>query len=675
MAASILLPLCISLLLAFTLTSSVSDVDLVLYKIKPSLQGSQPNIVLLSWNASVPLCQWRGLKWGFSDGSPLNCSSASPSSPLWSNATLYRNPELNLVSLQLPSANLAGVLPREVGEFANLGKLYLAGNSLSGTVPVELGYSSALSDVDLSFNSLQGPLPASIWNLCSGLVSLRLHGNELSGSVPDPVPDSNCGELRFLDLGQNSFAGDFPEFVAGFRNLANLDLGGNSFSGRIPASVAALTLRKLNVSHNNFSGPLPGDFERSGFGPEVFEGNDPTLCGLPLTPCPGRNSGLSSGAIAGLLIGLMTGTVVFFSVLIGYFQRRKRSSSNPNGGDEEEDEEEKELFGETAGEQSDEGKLILFPGGEHLRLEDILNATGQVIEKSNYGTVYKAKLGDGGTIALRLLKEDCCRPRSSFLPAVKQIGKIRHENLIPLKAFYEGKRGEKLLIHDYLPSRTLCDLLHEPMPGKPALNWTRRRKIALGVARGLAHLHGLDPPMAHGNVRSKTILVDDFFRARLNELGLDRITESHVGDELVSISKAEGYKAPELQSMRKCNPRSDVYAYGIVLLEILLGRRPGGGCSRNGKEYADLPALVKGAVLEETTVDVFDGEVVKGVRNPMEDGGLIQALRLAMGCCSPVAAVRPTMEEVVRQLEENRPNNRSDLYSPAETRSGSVTPF
>lgn len=73
-------------------------------------------------------------------------------------------------------------------------------------------------------------------------------------------------------------------------------------------------------------------------------------------------------------------------------------------------------------------------------------------------------------------------------------------------------------------------------------------------------------------------------------------------------------------------------------------------------------------------MEVFDMELLKATKNPMEEG-LVQALKLAMGCCAPVASVRPTMDEVVRQLEENRPRNRSALYSPAETRSGSGTPF
>ncbi|KAL5562063.1 hypothetical protein UlMin_031810 [Ulmus minor] len=399
------------------------------------------------------------------------------------------------------------------------------------------------------------------------------------------------------------------------------------------------------------------------------------LCGLPLKTCSG-NSRLSSGAIAGLVIGLMTGTVVMASLLIGYVQNKKRKSRPESEDELEEGDDESDAGVEGGGGVvggGGEGKLILFQGGEHLTLDDVLNATGQVMEKTSYGTVYKAKLADGGTIVLRLLREGSCKDRSACLPVIKLLGRIRHENLIPLRAFYQGKRGEKLLIYDHLPHRNLHDLLHETRAGRPVLNWARRHKIALGIAKGLAYLHtGIEPPITHGNVRSKNVLVDEFFVARLTEFGLDKIMIPSVADEMVALAKTDGYKAPELQKMKKCNSRTDVYAFGILLLEILIGKKPGKS-GRNG-EFVDLPSMVKVAVLEETTMEVFDVEVLKGIRSPMEEG-LIQALKLAMGCCAPVASVRPSMDEVVKQLEENRPRNRSALYSPTETRSEIGTPF
>ncbi|XP_065876609.1 putative kinase-like protein TMKL1 isoform X2 [Euphorbia lathyris] len=663
-----ILLIAIPLTLSLSSSSSSADVVLLLGKIKASFQGNNENLLLSSWNSSVPLCQWRGLKWVFSDGSPLSCTDLS--SPQWTNLTLYKHPSLHLLSLQLPSANLTGSIPREIAEFSMLQSLYLNINSLTGTIPLELGYSSSLSDIDLSQNLITGALPASIWNLCDRLVSFKIHGNSLSGSLPEPaLPNSTCKNLQFIDLGTNNFSGIFPEFLTRFQGLKELDLSDNLFSGSIPQGLTAVNLEKLNLSHNNFSGVLPV-FGESKFGVEAFEGNDPSLCGLPLRSCTG-NSRLSSGTIAGIVIGLMTGVVVFASLLIGYMQNKKRKGAEESE-DELEDEEDEENGG-IGGNGSGEGKLILFQGGEHLTLEDVLNATGQVTEKTTYRTVYKAKLGDGGTIALRLLREGSCKDRSSCVTVIKQLGKIRHENLIPLRAFYQGKRGEKLLIYDYLPNRSLYDLLHETKAGKLVLNWARRHMIALGVARGLAYLHtGLETPITHGNVRSKNVLVDEFFVSRITEFGLDKLMVPAVADEIVAHAKADGYKAPELQRMKKCNSRTDVYAFGILLLEILIGKRPG-KTGRNG-EFVDLPAMVKVAVLEETTMEVFDMELLKGIRSPMEEG-LVQALKLAMGCCAPVPSVRPTMDEVVKQLEENRPRNRSALYSPTETRSEIGTPF
>ncbi|XP_022152028.1 putative kinase-like protein TMKL1 isoform X2 [Momordica charantia] len=553
-----------------------------------------------------------------------------------------------------------------------LQSLYLSINSLTGTIPLELGYSSSLSDIDLSTNLLAGALPPSIWNLCEKLASVRLHGNSLSGSLPEPaLPNSTCKNLEALDLGDNQISGTFPEFITRFQGLKVLDLGKNMLSGQIPQSLGQLELEKLNLSNNNFSGMLPV-FGNSKFGVEAFEGNSPGLCGVPLRSCA-VTSRLSSGAIAGLVIGLMTGTVVLASLLIGYMQNKKKKSTSESEDEIEEGEDEENGGG--IGGTGGEGKLVLFQGGEHLTLDDVLNATGQVMEKTSYGTIYKAKLADGGTIALRLLREGSCKDRNSCLSVIKQLGKIRHENLIPLRAFYQGKRGEKLLIYDYLPIRTLYHFLHESRAGKPVLNWARRHKIALCIARGLAHLHtGFEVPITHGNVRSKNVLVDDFFAARLTEFGLDKLMIPSVADEIVSVAKADGYKAPELQRMKKCNSRTDVYAFGILLLEILIGKKPGKSGRSGDHEFVDLPSMVKVAVLEETTMEVFDVEVLKGIRSPMEDG-VVQALKLAMGCCAPVASVRPSMDEVVKQLEENRPRNRSALYSPTETRSEIGTPF
>ncbi|TVU04468.1 hypothetical protein EJB05_47578, partial [Eragrostis curvula] len=630
-------------------SSSSYDIAVLLHKVKPALQGSTPNAQLATWNASTtPLCLWRGLRWSTPDGRPLRCDSAAARG----NLSLANDLEaLLLTSIRLPAAALAGRLPAELGGFSALESLYLGANSLSGPIPLELGNAPALSAVDLAGNALSGALPTSVWNLCERVTELRLHGNALGGAIPAPAgPNTTCDRLRVLDLGGNRFSGEFPSFVAAFRGLQRLDLGGNRLSGPIPDALAGIApqLKALNLSYNNFSGQLPPALADSA---ESFVGNDPALCGPPLRECVSSRTGLSSRGVAGMVIGVMAGAVVAASLCIGWAQGRWKKAA----GEEEEEED--------AGEQQEEGRLVVFEGGEHLTLEEVLNATGQVVAKASYCTVYKAKLASGGgSIELRLLRDGCCRSRVSV--EVRRMGRARHENLVALRAFYQGRRGEKLLVYDHLPrSRTLHDLLHsKDRSSEPRLmTWPRRHRIALGAARALAYLHSSSSSSfgeAHGNVRSSNVLVaDDLVVSRLAEHGVHRLLVP------AAAAKADGYKAPELHN-KSMSARTDVYAFGILLLELLTGRNPADD---------DLPALVKVAVMDETPLeDLLDADL----QLVKDHGFLLQALKLAMGCCAPVPAARPTMPEVVRNLEDIRPKNhpRSALYSPVESRSDAGTP-
>ncbi|GFZ19685.1 transmembrane kinase-like 1 [Actinidia rufa] len=247
--------------------------------------GKTKNLLLSSWNASVPLCQWRGLKWVFSNATLLLCTDLS--SPQWTNLSLSKDPSFHLLS---------GTLPTELDELSSLQSLYLSINSLSRTVPLELRYNSSLSNVNLGDNLLNG-----------------------------------------------------------FRILRLLDFANNVFSGSIPEGLGGLNLKKLNLSYNNFSGVLP-NLGESKFGEDVFEGNNPGLCGSPLRGCRG-SSGMSSGAIAGIIIGFLTRTVVLASLLIGYVQGKKKK--NMEDDEELEEEGEEDENGSSCSDGGD-GRLILL---------------------------------------------------------------------------------------------------------------------------------------------------------------------------------------------------------------------------------------------------------------------------------------------------------------------------
>ncbi|KAH9308148.1 hypothetical protein KI387_036059 [Taxus chinensis] len=623
----------------------------VLLRIKQSLQGeSSDNILLSSWNASVPLCQWRCIKWAHENGVLLDCKNNTAK-----NVTAASNPPLVVYSIELAAAGLGGTISKDIGRLSHLEKLYLGVNRLTGPIPLELGNSPRLSSLSLTGNKLNGSIPPSIWNLCGQLVDLLLDGNDLSGSIPEPAfPNVACPNLQILDFSDNHLEGPVPMFLKNFGDLQELDLSNNSLSGTVPEALARLNLSSLNLSHNNLSGFIPL-FSQS-FGNESFAGND--LCGSPLASCAEakaqKHSGLSSGAVAGIVIALMATMVVFLSLFIGLGNKKLLGREDHS-------------FNEFEDEETAEARLVLFEGGEHLTVDDVLNATGQVLGKTSYGTVYKAKLTQGVTIALRLLREGTCKDLKAFLPVVKDLGRLRHENIVPLRAFYEGDRGEKLLVYDYLFKGNLAELLHDARGGRPALSWARRHKIALGAARGLAHLHtGLETPVIHGNLKSKNVLVDEYYVAHLTDYGLDRLMTPLSAAEMMNASSLEGYKAPELLKMKKANTKTDIYNFGILLLEILIGKRPGRNDSSG--DVVDLPSIVKNAVLEESTLELFDVEILRGMRSPMDDG-LLQALQLAMGCCAPSPSVRPDIKLVIRQLEEIRPKSYSALYTPTESRS------
>lgn len=306
-------------------------------------------------------------------------------------------------------------------------------------------------------------------------------------------------------------------------------------------------------------------------------------------------------------------------------------------------------------------QLIYFQGCEQLTIEDILNASGEVLGKSSYGTVYKARLlTDGGMIALRLLRDSCIRRSDEFLEAIQELGFIRHNHLVAILAFYSGSMGEKLVVYEYIPRGNLAELLQNA--NRPAPGWAKLHRIALGAARGLAYLHtSLETPIIHGNLKSKNILIDDNYEAHLSDFGLHLLMNPASKMAMLEASASQGYKAPELLKMNKANTKTDIYSLGIILLEILTGRRPIERDSSN--QIVDLPTVVKNAVLEERISDLFDPAILGGgMKSPMDEG-LLRVLQLAMGCCAPSPSVRPDIKEVIRQLEKICPLPQSPTYS------------
>ncbi|XP_052183955.1 probable inactive receptor kinase At2g26730 [Diospyros lotus] len=519
-----------------------------------------------------------------------------------------------------------------------------------------------------------GPIPANTIGRLTQLQILSLRSNRLSGEIPSDF--SNLKLLRKLYLQNNQFSGDFPTSVTELTSLIRLDISSNNFTGTIPVAVDNLThltglflenngftgelpslgqsnLKNFNVSNNRLNGSIPASLSK--FPASAFAGNL-NLCGGPLPACSpqnpqGKKSGnLSTAAIIAISVGsavaLLLVLLIFILCLRSRRQRKPAKAPKPHDVgssavtvlDATSSSKDDLMGGSAEGERN---KLVFFEGGVYsFDLEDLLRASAEVLGKGIVGTSYKAVLEDGTTVVVKRLK-DVAVTKKEFEMHMEVLGKIKHDNVVPLRAYYFS-RDEKLLVLDFMAAGSLSALLHGSRgSGRTPLDWANRMRIALSTARGLAHLH-VSGKVVHGNIKASNILLRRGQDAGVADFGLYPLFAS-----TPPPNRAAGYRAPEVVETRKVTFKSDVYSFGVLLLELLTGKSP--SQASLGDEGIDLPRWVQSVVREEWTAEVFDAELMRydGVEEEM-----VQLLQIAMACVSTVPDQRPSMPEVLRMMEE-----------------------
>ncbi|RWW79574.1 hypothetical protein BHE74_00012146 [Ensete ventricosum] len=304
-------------------------------------------------------------------------------------------------------------------------------------------------------------------------------------------------------------------------------------------------------------------------------------------------------------------------------------------------------------EELETEELIKFAGWEDLTAHDILDAPGEVVAKSSYGTLYRACIRRSMSVALlRFVRPDCTGRIEKVLPAVQMLGSVRHPNLVPTGAMYVGPRGEKLFVHPFYASGTLAQFLRAGVA--EAHRWDIIYKLACGVARGLDHLHnGYEKAIIHGNLKSNNILLEADFQPRLSDFGLYIILNPAAALEMLEAPASQGYRAPELIKMKDASRETDIYSLGVVFLEMLTRKDPLTNKFLQSKDL-HLPTSLRILVLEHKVSDVFSSKLVEDSinQNSTNEEGLLMLFQLAMACCSLSPAIRPDIRAVIRRLED-----------------------
>nr|WIL59944.1 nodulation protein [Melilotus officinalis] len=297
------------------------------------------------------------------------------------------------------------------------------------------------------------------------------------------------------------------------------------------------------------------------------------------------------------------------------------------------------------------GLSLTLKGGT-FTYEELASATKgfaneNIIGQGGFGYVHKGILPTGKEVAVKSLKAGSGQGEREFQAEIDIISRVHHRHLVSLVG-YCVSGGQRMLVYEFVPNKTLEYHLHGK--GVPTMDWPTRMKIALGSARGLAYLHeDCSPRIIHRDIKAANVLIDDSFEAKVADFGLAKLTtdtNTHVSTRVMGTF---GYMAPEYASSGKLTEKSDVFSFGVMLLELLTGKRPLDLTNAMDESLVDWARPLLNRALEE------DGNFAELV-DPFLEGKYNhqEMIRLAACAASSIrhsAKKRSKMSQIVRALE------------------------
>ncbi|KAL6526427.1 hypothetical protein OROHE_015436 [Orobanche hederae] len=552
----------------------------------------------------------------------------------------------------LQGNGLSGVIPEEFGNMTSLSMLDLGNNKLTGEIPSSLGRLKRLTFLILNRNNLSGSIPESLSSL-PDLADLNLQGNGLSGVIPEEF--GNMTSLSTLDLENNKLTGEIPSSLGRLKRLMFLSLSRNNLSGSIPESLSSLPdLADLQLASNNLSGDIPEQLFR--ISKHNFTVNQ-LNCGVkPFPHCAsvdaGRKSKPKTSMIVGIAFSLLA--ILFLGSYLMLILWKGAEKSYKGG-----------IYVDVEGESDrrlEFGQLKRFSWGE-LQFATNNFDEGNVLGQGGFGKVYKGVLADNTKVAVKRLT-DFKSPGGdiAFQREVEMISVAIHRNLLRLIGFCTTP-AERLLVYPFMPNLSVASRLRDLKPGEPVLDWPTRKRVALGTARGLEYLHEqCNPKIIHRDVKAANVLLDEGFEAVVGDFGLAKLVDVRKTDVTTQVRGTMGHIAPEYLSTGKSSEKTDVFGFGIMLLELVTGQR--------AIDFARLEeeddVLLLDHVKKLQSVERLDAILDPNLHKDHNINEVETMIQVALLCTQPSPEDRPRMSEVVRMLAGEGLTERWEMWQHTE---------
>ncbi|XP_043694484.1 MDIS1-interacting receptor like kinase 2-like [Telopea speciosissima] len=532
-----------------------------------------------------------------------------------------------LQRLDLSSNRLIGEIPKELWRMKALSILNLSHNHLSGRLSSEFGKLSNLEYLDLSTNNLTGPIPEQLGD-CFKMIYLHLGKNRFNGSIPRQM--GNLISLQILmDLSHNQLLGEIPSEIGQLRSLETLNLSYNMLSGFIPSSLEQmLSLTSIDISYNELEGPIPKIKAFENAPREAFT-NNKALCGNASKGLPScnssmiekRNTGKKHALIICILLPILS-AMFLLSIVIGIafvFQKKAKKKIE---------------MGQT--ERTDHGNLFAICSYDgRIVHENIVEATENFddkhcIGKGGYGSVYKATLSTGQVVdvkKLHPLPEDAEKVnKKHFTNEVRALTEIRHRNIVKFYGFCSHAR-HSFLVYEYLERGSLANILGD-VERATKLDWSKR------------------------------ISVIKEYEARVSDFGIARLLMPD-SSNWTSLAGTYGYLAPKFAYTMRVTEKCDVYSFGMVTIETLMGRHPGELLSSlslsSSSSLASSSSLTSSSSVVQSMMlkDVLDQRLPPLTAEAY--GAVVAIFKMAFTCLNVNPQSRPSTKQVSQELSSHKP--------------------